>query len=287
MELQAQEKRLIRFFQRIMTLWHFVIGTKVKWGGAVEGIPVYSCEDEILKKVPVIIMGTSYPDAYEFCRSVSPAHPTVIPYECTRKLYHLLNGEENVPNYELEQRHLNTCQVLCNRGELLKKMVSGGIYAEIGVERGDFSAAILEICKPEKLYLVDLWEGELDGNQGLDNMRYVQERFKAQIKTGQIEVIKSDSCVALNKFSDFFFDFIYLDTVHNYSVPSAELSIAKNKLKKSAYLCGHDYCNRALSRGNRYGVKEAVNEFCVKNEYAFAYITMELHGHYSYALKKI
>jgi len=46
---------------------------------------------------------------------------------------------------------------LPDRSALLSELPRNGVVAEIGVAEGDFAAAILEVCAPEKLYLIDQW----------------------------------------------------------------------------------------------------------------------------------
>lgn len=64
-----------------------------------------------------------------------------------------------------------------------------------------------------------------------------------------VEIIQQDSVVALSGLQDKYLDWIYLDTCHDYSVPHAELQIAKSKVKSGGVICGHDYTSRAHSDG--------------------------------------
>ncbi len=50
-------------------------------------------------------------------------------------------------------------QKLATRAEMLKLVPKGGVMAEIGVFRGEFSKMILEECLPKKFYMVDIWDG--------------------------------------------------------------------------------------------------------------------------------
>ena len=43
------------------------------------------------------------------------------------------------------------------RNFVLSRMPRGGVAAEIGVDQGFFSSAILAIAKPKLLYLIDPW----------------------------------------------------------------------------------------------------------------------------------
>ena len=162
----------------------------------------------------------------------------------------------------------------------------GGVFAEVGVFRGDFSRKILEICHPSKLYLIDRWQGTCDGYDSDENYRKVLSDCKREIDSGIVKILKGDSRECLQGLEDCSLDFCYLDTCHDYLVPHSELNIVKTKIKTDGLICGHDYCNRALSDGSMYGVKNAVNEFCCTEGWEMKYLTMELHGHSSYALQK-
>lgn len=53
---------------------------------------------------------------------------------------------------------ITNAQLCQNRQELLAHMPCGGVVAEVGVDEGNFSQQILEICNPQKLYLIDSWK---------------------------------------------------------------------------------------------------------------------------------
>lgn len=276
-------KKAYQVFKEQYDIVAFIDKDKNKVGQRIEDVPVWLFEKELLKKY-VVIMGTSYADAWNYCVE-NNVH--AIPYECVKMIWNYIDPEEIDIHVELEERNLRDCKVVPNRKTLLKQLPKGGICAEVGVFRGDFSQKILDELQPEKLYLIDMWEGFIDGYDSSENKKYVEERFANEIRNGKIEMIQSDSFKALLNFENRYFDFVYIDTCHNYSVPHRELEITKDKIKEDGYICGHDYTSRAYSNGIRYGVKEAVNEFAVNEGYEFKYITMELEGHESYALQKI
>jgi hypothetical protein len=186
------------------------------------------------------------------------------------------------PQTALEQKYLKNCRVLSKREiELLESLPKNGIIAEVGVYLGDFSECILRVNKPKKLYLLDLWPGELTGYY-----EKVCKRFDKEIKAGIVEIIRGDSREVLKSFPDQYFDWVYLDTLHNYEMPSAELEIVQHKVKERGIIAGHDYIKWDYVAMVKYGVIEAVNEFCVKNDWEFVYLTLEHHGFHSYALQK-
>jgi hypothetical protein len=46
--------------------------------------------------------------------------------------------EDNLPKYNLEQKHIDNLKILLNRQALLKKMPINAVCAEIGVDHGEF-----------------------------------------------------------------------------------------------------------------------------------------------------
>ena len=68
-------------------------------------------------------------------------------------------------------------------------MIKGGTAAEVGVYTGNFSRQILDICKPSKLYLIDinLYKNKID------------KQFKSQIGSGTVILKEGDSSTILNR----------------------------------------------------------------------------------------
>ena len=78
----------------------------------------------------------------------------------------------------------------------LGRLSTGGVAIEIGVWHGDFSAMILDLIKPDKLYLIDPWANVTDeshseafvGRTEDDKMdrifAKVQNRYAAEIRQG-------------------------------------------------------------------------------------------------------
>jgi hypothetical protein len=137
------------------------------------------------------------------------------------------------------------------------------IGCELGVFEGDFSEVLLQTEKFDKLYLVDLFDGIVEsgdtrGNNvkvkgGSDLQNLVLSRFSGDAR---VSVIKSDSISFLKDFKDEYFDFIYIDTTHQYEQTKNELNLAFDKVKKGGVIAGHDHNQQQF-----YGVYSAVNEF--------------------------
>lgn len=253
-------------------------------GKKIKNILIYDLnqQSEKLLKDNVVIMGTNSKEAYNYVKNITDK---IIEIDIVHKLF-ATYGKIDMPNTELDYEHMENCKLIPNRLELLKYLPQNGIIAEVGVFKGEFSQKILEICKPKKLFLIDLWEGEEKGITGPDCFKLVKEKFKRNIEAGQVELIKMDSVTALKQFENYYFDWIYLDTVHDYITPHNELEIAKYKVKENGFICGHDYTKVNEYRMFKIGVWNAVNEFVKNYKYEFKYITFEDNGLQSYAIKK-
>ena len=59
------------------------------------------------------------------------------------------------------------------REDLLRFLPKNAVVAEIGVAHGDFSAQILEQSSPERLYLIDPWVHQDDGDYQVDHVLYL------------------------------------------------------------------------------------------------------------------
>lgn len=155
------------------------------------------------------------------------------------------------------------------RRRLLALVPSGAACAEIGVWRGDFSARILETCRPAKLHLIDPWRhlpaydrsyyGRPDeGQETLDAVyESVLARFAPGIATGVIEVHRLTSEAAETLIGDGTLDFVYIDGNHTFEFVRRDLELYRPKLKEGGLLAGDDY---SLCGWWDWGVKRAVDE---------------------------
>jgi len=165
------------------------------------------------------------------------------------------------------------------RGRLLARLPKGGVCAEIGVWRGDFSERILEMTRPARLHLIDPWRavaaegyerahygGELTGGQAEMDAVYaaVLERFAGDRKKGVVEVHRLSSLEAAGRFREGELDFVYIDGNHRYEFVKADLEAYAPKVRPGGLLAGDDY---GVEGWWEDGVTRAVDEF-VRSEAA-------------------
>jgi hypothetical protein len=182
---------------------------------------------------------------------------------------------------DVPEHLLENCRIVPDRALMLAKLPKGGLWCEIGTAAGEFAEQILAVCKPDYLHLVDSWAAEHDGRY-IDMEQSVINRFNgAPVKTH-----RGYSTKVLDTFPDSYFDVTYLDTGHGYNDTVAELELCHLKVKPDGLIAGHDYVIGNWRTHYRYGVVEAVNKFCIQNNWEFMLVTWECHRHISYVLKQ-
>lgn len=192
--------------------------------------------------------------------------------------------DRQIPKARLEEKHISNLQPLVNRQALLSKMPKNAVVAELGVDQGDFSKLILEICQPAHFHLVDFWGSERY-NQA--KRQRVETMFQNEMANGKMEINLGLSTTVVNQFPDACFDWIYIDTDHSYQTTRDELEAYRPKMKKGGIIAGHDYIIGNWNGSVRYGVVEAVAEFCVKYDWEIIHITMETGDYPSFAIREI
>jgi hypothetical protein len=151
-----------------------------------------------------------------------------------------------------------------DRIELIKTHIKeGSVVAEIGVQTGWLTDQIM-IQKPWYVG-IDCWENFVHPNQNDSNssIEYIKKiRTDLMFKYAQwknVWLLHEFSAQAVSRFTDNYFDFIYIDGDHNYKAVKNDINIWWPKVKAGGILSGHDYCDT-------WGVKKAVDEFCEENK---------------------
>ncbi|MCA1439340.1 class I SAM-dependent methyltransferase [Ensifer sp. IC4062] len=191
--------------------------------------------------------------------------------------------KKSLPNLEVSLTHTQNGRLLPNRSELLYRLPSGGVVAEIGAAFGDFTAEILNKNKPKQLHLVDSWESDRY-KQGLEDIR---SKFTNELEADRLKIHQGWSTVMLETFEDGFFDWVYIDTDHTYDTTWNELQICERKVKQNGRIAGHDFCTGNVISPFPYGVIEAVTKFCRDFGWQYEYVTVEPHGHLSFCLMRL
>lgn len=138
-------------------------------------------------------------------------------------------------------------EVYENRIELLRQGIlpPGGIVAEVGVCRGEFSRYIWDIAKPSVLHLIDLWadigamgsRGDADAKQ-CENHSAVMAQAWLHIKGGRVVLHQGRSDVVLASFEPGLFAWIYQDAGHDEQSVLGDLMVAE---RLTDIIAVHDY----------------------------------------------
>ncbi len=187
------------------------------------------------------------------------------------------------PTVPLTERNTRGGRLLPDRMALLDVMPKGGVVAEVGVANGDFSAQILARTQPAVLHLVDAWHTpRYEAGRG-----FVENRFAGEIAAGKVVLSQGLSTQMLPQFAPATFDWVYIDTNHNYATTAEELVLSARALKPGGKIAGHDYAIGNPIKPVVYGVVQAVHEFCVRDGWGFDYVALDSDGLFSFCLSKL
>lgn len=168
-----------------------------------------------------------------------------------------------------------------NRGRqfLINDLPSNSVGCEVGVWKGDFSVAILEMIEPSKLYLVDPWLYQPEfttswyggtvaqGQEDMDTIyKSVLERFKGKLT---IEIIRKKTEDITTEIPDASLDWVYIDGNHAYEHVLIDLRTFDRKVKDGGTLYGDDYGSGKKAPSP---VAQAVGDFLNETGYSLSWV---------------
>jgi len=133
-----------------------------------------------------------------------------------------------------------------HRLSLLEQMPKNSICAEIGVYEGTFSQKILEICEPKLLFLIDPEPQEIF----YYNQQFLEGNFLLY------KITLEDA-----KLQNNYFDWVYLDTTHEFLDTYNQLKICYKKVKRNGFITGDDYfeCFNGLQKAVDFFLRQYKN----------------------------
>jgi len=171
------------------------------------------------------------------------------------------------PASPLQEKHLRNCRLVENRHVMLEHMPKHATCAEIGIWRCDYSQEIMAVTQPSRLHLVDIDPASIE---------CANKKFSQEIASGNVSVHLGDSSAVIASMPDNYFDWIYVDGDHSYEGVKRDLEATLPKLKHDALVALNDYIYFEPSGFSKYGIIEAVNEFCIEHDFELVYFA--LHG---------
>lgn len=144
-----------------------------------------------------------------------------------------------------------------------------GCAAEVGVERGKFSARLLARWKGAHLLSIDPWAAvSREEYVDLTNVSQTQQDARYEGVAANLarygdrsSVWRMTGAEAAGRIPPHSLDFVYIDARHDYDSVKEDLEIWYPRVRPHGIFAGHDYLNGELPNGV-FGVKRAVDEFC-------------------------
>ncbi len=142
---------------------------------------------------------------------------------------------------------------------------------EIGVREGGNLANLAQnpFFSQGMLYGLDCWREDPEHPE-INDLGFSQEMLNAQYfncihrfaHVPHVGIVREYSVEGASKFTDNYFDFIYIDAAHDYESVKNDLRAWWPKLREGGVFGGHDYFpDHRVWRGVPVGVFQAVNEF--------------------------
>jgi hypothetical protein len=181
------------------------------------------------------------------------------------------------PAATLERRHLQHCIVVPDRLDLVNRCLpKHGIVMEVGTDNGTFAETILKYSEPRELHIVDITLA-----------KFPRDRFASPITQGRVRLHESDSVEALRRVPDRYFDWVYIDADHSYEGVRRDLEEARKKVKRDGLLVLNDYIFWSHREFVQYGVVQAVNEFCLGDDWEMLYLALHPEMYADVVLRKM
>jgi len=178
---------------------------------------------------------------------------------------------------ELIPQQLKNCNLVANRYHLLEYFPKNAVGVEVGVLGGDWSKCLIESTQPKELVLIDTFYSNdyahVNRFTKKTHEEYIRNEFKPYNE--KVKILKGLSWECLSKFSENYFDWIYIDAAHDYKSVKKDLAQAKRTLKKNGIIIMNDYIMYDHFTNEKYGVVQATNEFM--HEHNFEFLFFALH----------
>lgn len=175
----------------------------------------------------------------------------------------------------IDQELLERCRVFSDRKRLLATLPTGGVMAEVGVDKGELSKFILDTLSPSKLHLFDIAPERID-----------PANLAAALESGRAELHVGDSSESLAQFANAHFDLIYIDGDHSYDGVVKDILTAETRLKPGGHLVLNDYTAWSPASMSKSGVARAVNNFVNQRRWPVVALALQGAGYYGICMRR-
>jgi len=165
------------------------------------------------------------------------------------------------------------------RWQIPNEFIENTTCAEIGVQYGHFAKVLIE-KNPKHLYLIDPWLSQPTRDHATNRPQSEHNEIFEDVKSifdglANCTIIRDTSFNASKQFDDNFFDWVYIDALHDYDSVINDLGYWQSKIKDDGFIWGHDYRGPQLKRKSHVQVNEAITDFCEKSDWSFVAYTSE------------
>lgn len=124
---------------------------------------------------------------------------------------------------------------LPDRTAVANWLPSDSVGIEIGVNKGEFAALLVQRCR--EYHGVDWW------TQTGQQARKQATEARLQQYGPIVHLHDADAASVIPGFPDGYFDWAYIDADHYYSAVVRDIALALPKVKPGGIIAGHDFVN--------------------------------------------
>ena len=175
----------------------------------------------------------------------------------------------------LRQEHVEGARLMANRHDMLSVLglPEGSVIAEVGVEYGNFSEALLDRLKPREFHAFDTFP--MADRDGLRHVDFYRNRLASKGAPAKVAIFEGDSSTELAKQPDQTYDLVYIDGDHTYEGVYKDAHVSLRKMKPDGLLVFNDYKMADHFYNVLYGVVHVVNDLCVNHGFRMTHFALQ------------
>jgi hypothetical protein len=161
---------------------------------------------------------------------------------------------------------MNAIKPVKTRNEFPTMLAEAGLVgklAEIGVDTGEYSKKFIDVGNYNMFFLVDSWRHVNPNDYSSAEFDYrMLKTIMRTIEDSRVTVVRMESLSFADIVPNFFFDFVYIDAMHDEENAYNDMMAWYPKVRGGGVFAGHDYSEDSP-------VKKALDKFMlgVKGNY--------------------